>query len=282
MASIFEATLSTESDVWLRSSQRAFSANETTTPSTIDSISSEILEYFETHREQLPLLIFVYLLTIVWILYLILYNSRVQGLLFSYLLRRFYFKDASQIRFDSFSISFISGAIMFRNLHYTTGSYFVFVRDGCLVFRYWSRRTKKPMKRLLIKLYHMDVQVFNPIRANTIVMETTSHSHEDVHRHASKSDLNQTNTTGKPTEEEGFFDSLRSLFPAVEIRVENVSHTCALTSTFISIHRVESLSDTTRSPTACRSVSTAWITCWLVWSRPEMPQRLIWWRCFTL
>ena len=56
---------------------------------------------------------------------------------------------------------------MFRNLHYTTGSYFVFVKDGCLVFRYWSKMKTKPLIRLKIKLYHLDVQFFSPIRSST-------------------------------------------------------------------------------------------------------------------
>ena len=138
------------------------------TPSTLDVISNELLDYFESHREQIPLLVIVYLLTIIWILYLILYHSRVQGIILSYILRRFYFKDATQIKFDSASISFISGSIMFRNLHYTTGSYFVFVKDGCLVFRYWSKTKNKPLIRLKIKLYYLDILFFSPIRSNTV------------------------------------------------------------------------------------------------------------------
>ncbi|CAF4124946.1 unnamed protein product, partial [Rotaria sp. Silwood2] len=47
-----------------------------TTPSTFEVIGNEIIDYFETHREQIPLLVIVYLLTIIWILYLILYHSR--------------------------------------------------------------------------------------------------------------------------------------------------------------------------------------------------------------
>jgi hypothetical protein len=151
-----------------------------TTPSTLEVISNEIIDYFETHREQIPLLVIVYLLTIIWILYLILYHSRIQGIILSYLLRRFYFKDSAQFKFDSFSISFISGAIMFRNLHYTTGSYFVFVKDGCLVFRYWSKTKAKPIIRLKIKLYHLDIQFFSPIRSSTL--SETNNPTDDLHR----------------------------------------------------------------------------------------------------
>ena len=138
-------------------------------PSTFDVISNELKDYFDTHREKIPLLVIVYLLTIIWILYLILYHSRIQGIILSHLLRRFYFKDASQIKFDSFSISFISGSIMFRNLHYITANYCVFVKDGCLVFRYWSKTNQKPLTRLKIQLNHLDIQFFSPIRTNTPV-----------------------------------------------------------------------------------------------------------------
>jgi hypothetical protein len=155
-------------------------SSSSTTPSTLEEISNEILDYFESHREQIPLLVIVYLLTIIWILYLILYNSRIQGIILSHILQRFYFKDAAQIKFDSFSISFISGSIMFRNLHYTTGSYFVFIKDGCLVFRYWSKANKKALIRLKVQLYHLDIQFFSPIRSN--ILSETTNSNEDLQR----------------------------------------------------------------------------------------------------
>lgn len=152
-----------------------------TTPSTLEVISNEIIDYFETHREQIPLLVIVYLLTIIWIIYLILYHSRIQGIILSYILRRFFLKDATQIKFDSFSLSFISGSIMFRNLHYTTGSYFVFVKDGCLVFRYWSKTKSKPIIRLKIKLFHLDIQFFSPIRSSTL-SDSNNNVNDDVQR----------------------------------------------------------------------------------------------------
>ncbi|CAF4841652.1 unnamed protein product [Rotaria sp. Silwood1] len=65
--------------------------------------------------------------------------------------------DSTQIKFDSFSMSFISGAIIFRNVYYIIGSYFIFVKDGCLVFRYSSKTKTKPIIRLKIKLFHLDL-----------------------------------------------------------------------------------------------------------------------------
>jgi hypothetical protein len=174
MQSLFHKTLSMNSTL-----SRNLS-NSLTTPSTLEEISNELRDYLYTHREKIPLLVIVYLLTIIWILYLILYHSRIQGIILSYILRRFYFKDTSQIKFDSFSISFISGSIMFRNLHYMTGSYCVFIRDGCLVFRYWSKENKKPLIRLKIQLNHLDIQFFSPIRSNTTV--ETNNQNDDAQR----------------------------------------------------------------------------------------------------
>ena len=196
-----------------------------TTPSTLEVISNEIIDYFDTHREQIPLLVVVYLLTIIWILYLILYHSRIQGIILSNILRRFYFKDSAQIKFDSISISFISGAIMFRNLHYTTGSYFVFVKDGCLVFRYWSRAKNKPTIRLKIKLYHLDIQFFSPIRSHTstdIVNPTDDLQRGSINGISNKGDDTQSFNTIKSSEDGMFVKRLRSLFPAIEIIVEHV------------------------------------------------------------
>jgi hypothetical protein len=199
-------------------------SNSLTTPSTLAVISNEIITYFDTHREKIPLLVIVYLLTIIWILYLILYHSRIQGIILSYILRRFYFKDTSQIKFDSFSISFISGSIMFRNLHYITGSYCVFIKDGCLVFRYWSKENKKSLIRLKIQLYHLDIQFFSPIRSQTFT--EPNNPNDDIQRgsiNLSRIDDTQSVNTNKSNEEGIFIKRLRSLFPAIEIKVEHVS-----------------------------------------------------------
>lgn len=180
MQALYKAEISSETTMSLNSSNASVMSYSVTTPSTLEVISNEIIDYFETHREQIPLLITVYLLTIIWIIYLILYNSRVQGKILSYLLRRFYFKDATQFKFDSFSISFISGSIIFRNLHYTTGNYFLFVRDGSLTFRYWSTVKKKSVTRLKIQLNYLDLQFFTPMRGNT--SSEINNSNEDLHK----------------------------------------------------------------------------------------------------
>lgn len=170
--------------------------------SSSESITDEIIEYFEQHQERIPLLLFVYVLTIVWIVYCILYNSRVQGRLISYFLQRFYFKDAAQISFDSFSVRFISGSILFRNLSYSTGNYFLFVRDGSLLFRYWSRETKNDLTRLSIVLNKADLCFFGPFPRST----------------ENSSNVEQTSTS----EEKNFLENLRNFFRSVDFRIEKV------------------------------------------------------------
>ena len=167
MQSLLRTTLPMNSTNSFNNSDRNVLPHSLITPSTLEDFSNEISGHLTTHREQIPLFVIVYLLTIIWILYLILYHSRIQGIILTYILRRFYFKDTAQIKFDSFSISFISGKMMFRNLNYTTGTYSIFIKDGYLVFRYWSKAKKKAAIRLKIQLNHLEVQLFSPIRSNT-------------------------------------------------------------------------------------------------------------------
>ncbi|CAF3382695.1 unnamed protein product [Rotaria sp. Silwood1] len=55
-----------------------------TTPSTLEMKSNGIIDYIGSHLERIRLLVIVYLLTIIWILYLILYHSRTQGITLFY------------------------------------------------------------------------------------------------------------------------------------------------------------------------------------------------------
>ncbi|CAF4941542.1 unnamed protein product, partial [Rotaria sp. Silwood1] len=58
--------------------------NSILNPTTLEMKSNGIIDYIGTHRERIRLLVIVYLLTIIWILYLILYHSRTQGITLFY------------------------------------------------------------------------------------------------------------------------------------------------------------------------------------------------------
>ena len=59
---------------------------------------------------------------------------------------------------------------------------FVFDKDGCLVFRYWSKTKTKPIVRLKIKLNHLDIQFFSPIRSSTLSDSNNNNLTDDVQR----------------------------------------------------------------------------------------------------
>ncbi len=43
-----------------------------------------------------------------------------------------------KIKKGSLSISFLSGKIMFRGIHYVTVDYMLYIQDGCITFAYWK------------------------------------------------------------------------------------------------------------------------------------------------
>jgi hypothetical protein len=51
----------------------------------------------------------------------------------------------------SLSVSFLSGKIMFRGVHYVTVDYMMYIQDGCITFAYWKPQfvTEKNKKERL-------------------------------------------------------------------------------------------------------------------------------------
>lgn len=71
-----------------------------------------------------------------WSIYLAHYNSRVLGLLFTAVLNRV-IKKYGHIKFGSFSLSIISGKLMFRDVHFANENYSIRIQYGYAIFRYW-------------------------------------------------------------------------------------------------------------------------------------------------
>jgi hypothetical protein len=104
---------------------------------------------------------------IVWVIYLTYYNSRVLGLVLTAILNRFV--KYGHIRFGSFSISVLSGKIMFRDFHLVTEDYSVRLQLGYAIFRWWRPLTDKEITddlshsetRLSIYLDSFELHVYN-------------------------------------------------------------------------------------------------------------------------
>lgn len=124
-------------------------------------------EYYLNLRDQtndnLGLYLFCCSICVIWTVYVLFFNSRVIGALLTFVIN-FYlrrrqrqqqqqqqlgasindeaiFTDLSQpvwIKIRSVSISFLSGKIMFRGVHYVTLDYMLYIQDGWLTFAYWK------------------------------------------------------------------------------------------------------------------------------------------------
>ena len=128
-------------------------------------------EYYLNLRDQtndnLGLYLFCCSICVIWTVYVLFFNSRVIGVLLTFVIN-FYlrrrqrqqqqqqqlgasinvgvgdeatFTDLSQpvwIKIRSVSISFLSGKIMFRGVHYVTLDYMLYIQDGWLTFAYWK------------------------------------------------------------------------------------------------------------------------------------------------
>ncbi|OAD56139.1 hypothetical protein WN48_04013 [Eufriesea mexicana] len=116
---------------------------------------------------------FIYLLcslvsAISWIIYIAYYNSRVIGYILTKLLNRFVIRDG-YVKVGSFTLSALSGKIMFRDIVYITTDYSLRVQDGWLIFRWWRSYVPKDVSedlshsdtRLSVMLNGFELHVYN-------------------------------------------------------------------------------------------------------------------------
>ncbi|KAG7214078.1 hypothetical protein KM043_001440 [Ampulex compressa] len=103
-----------------------------------------------------------------WIIYIAYYNSRVIGYILTKLLNRFVIRDG-YVKVGSFTLSALSGKIMFRDIVYITTDYSFRVQDGWLIFRWWRSYVPKDVSedlshsdtRLSVMLNGFELHVYN-------------------------------------------------------------------------------------------------------------------------
>ncbi|XP_050686161.1 transmembrane protein KIAA1109 homolog isoform X6 [Eriocheir sinensis] len=116
---------------------------------------------------DLGYLVLSLLVAIVWSVYIILFNSRIQGSILTTILRRFV--KSGDLTIGSFSLSVLSGKIMFRNVVYVTEDYSLRIVDGILKFRYWLPYVKRELSedmshsdhRLWLELNGPELHIYN-------------------------------------------------------------------------------------------------------------------------
>lgn len=96
-------------------------------------------------------------LCISWIIYTGFYNSRVSGLILTKLINhvfipRYLYRGCKKenhpyLHIGSFSITILSGKIMFRDLVFITADYSLRIQDGWMIFRWWVPYEPKNVRR---------------------------------------------------------------------------------------------------------------------------------------
>ncbi|CAF0826478.1 unnamed protein product [Brachionus calyciflorus] len=101
----------------------------------------DIFESLKTQtNNQLGLYLFCCAITVIWTVFVLFFNSRVLGSMATFFIN-LYLKRYSKtlwIRIRSLSISFLSGKVMFRGIHYVTTDYSLYIQDGWITFAYWK------------------------------------------------------------------------------------------------------------------------------------------------
>nr|XP_027228539.1 transmembrane protein KIAA1109-like [Penaeus vannamei] len=128
--------------------------------SPIEKVSDNTTNYIQNviddfQNPDLGYLVLSLLIAITWSIYIILFNSRVQGRILTAILRRFF--KTGDLVIGSFSLSVLSGKIMFRNVVYVTEDYSFRVVDGILKFHYWLPYVKRELSE---DMSHCDHRVW--------------------------------------------------------------------------------------------------------------------------
>jgi hypothetical protein len=113
-------------------------------------------------------LLFSLFSSIIWVVYITFYNSRVIGYFITRVMNRMSIKGA-YFRIGSFTINPLAGKIMFRDVVYVTYDYSVRVQDGYVIFRWWRSYVPKDVSedlshsdtRLSVMLNGFELHIYN-------------------------------------------------------------------------------------------------------------------------
>uniref|UniRef100_A0A182PCZ3 Bridge-like lipid transfer protein family member 1 C-terminal domain-containing protein n=1 Tax=Anopheles epiroticus TaxID=199890 RepID=A0A182PCZ3_9DIPT len=106
--------------------------------------------------------------SIVWMVYITFYNSRLVGCIITKLANRLYVRGA-YFKIGSLSLNPLAGKIMFRDVVYVCFDYTVRVQDGYFIFRWWRSYVPKDVSedlshsdtRLSVMLNGFEVHIYN-------------------------------------------------------------------------------------------------------------------------
>ncbi|XP_069959318.1 bridge-like lipid transfer protein family member 1 isoform X14 [Cherax quadricarinatus] len=179
----------------------------------------------DLNNPDLGYLVLSLLVAISWSIYIILFNSRVQGSILTAILRRFV--KSGDLTIGSFSLSVLSGKIMFRNVVYVTEDYSLRIVDGILKFRYWLPYVKRELSE---DMSHCDHRVWLELNGPELHIYNRSHLYSRLEKSFGlESQLGVMSKTGKNEDEVttenmhnqnhdmSFWQDWRDLIPVIKI-----------------------------------------------------------------
>ncbi|XP_058456070.1 bridge-like lipid transfer protein family member 1 isoform X4 [Malaya genurostris] len=113
-------------------------------------------------------LLFSLISSIVWVVYITFYNSRLFGYCLTKLVNRLFIRGA-YFKIGSLNVNPLAGKIMFRDVVYVCYDYTVRVQDGYFIFRWWRSYVPKDVSedlshsdtRLSVMLNGFELHVYN-------------------------------------------------------------------------------------------------------------------------
>ncbi|XP_055600491.1 bridge-like lipid transfer protein family member 1 isoform X3 [Uranotaenia lowii] len=113
-------------------------------------------------------LILSLLSSLIWVVYITFYNSRLFGYCVTKLVNRLFIRGA-YFKIGSLNVNPLAGKIMFRDVVYVTYDYTVRVQDGYFIFRWWRSYVPKDVSedlshsdtRLSVMLNGFELHVYN-------------------------------------------------------------------------------------------------------------------------
>ncbi|XP_055681343.1 bridge-like lipid transfer protein family member 1 isoform X2 [Lutzomyia longipalpis] len=106
--------------------------------------------------------------SIIWVIYITFYHSRVMGYFITKLANRLFIK-AAYFRIGSLTLNPLAGKIMFRDIVYICFDYTIRIQDGYFIFRWWRAYVPKDVSedlshsdtRLSVMLNGLEMHVYN-------------------------------------------------------------------------------------------------------------------------
>ncbi|XP_068608570.1 bridge-like lipid transfer protein family member 1 [Brachionichthys hirsutus] len=198
--------------------------NESAFPSLVD-----LDDFLTKHNSNFIWLLVATILSCGWIIYLTYYNSRNVGLILTLIINRLY-KDG-YIHIGSFSLSVLSGKVMFRDVYYINQDMSIRIQDGFFIFRWWKMYNPKQKQhdpkaetRLYVTVNGFEFHVYNRTDLYTQLQENfgleptllTPKRDEDLERFDKTSVYNSVNIKAESPDPAS---SWRSLIPVIKVNI---------------------------------------------------------------